>query len=49
MYFRDFGLPKTWLDQCLRKSHFRASVEKQHGKCAQRLFKFEGQPLDPIY
>ena len=28
-----------------KKSIFRRSVEKQHGKCPQTLFKFEGQPL----
>ena len=41
MYFRNYGLPKTWLDQC-KKSRFRGSYKKQYGKRAQTLFKFEG-------
>ena len=28
-----------------KKSRFRASVEKQHAKCPQTMFKLEGQPL----
>ena len=28
-----------------KKSLFRKSVEKQHGKCPQKLFKFEQQHL----
>ena len=28
-----------------KKSFFRRSVEKQHGKCPQKLFKFEQQDL----
>ena len=31
-----------------KKSRFGASVEKQHGKCAQTLFKFEGHFLYQI-
>ena len=31
----------------LKKSRLRASVEKQHGKGAQTLLKFEGQLLLP--
>ena len=42
MYFRNYGLPKTWLDQCLKMYRFREFYEKQHGKRAQTLFKFEG-------
>ena len=32
-----------------KKSHFRASVEKQHGKCAETLLKFEGQLFHHIH
>ena len=32
-----------------KKSRFRVSVKKQHGKCPQTLFTFEGQPLCHIY
>ena len=32
-----------------KKSCFRVSVEKQHGKGPQTLFKFEGQPLYHFY
>ena len=32
-----------------KKSHFRESVERQHAKCAQTLFQFEGQLLYHIY
>ena len=28
-----------------KKSLFRRSVENQHGKCPQTMFKFEGQPV----
>ena len=28
-----------------KKSFFRVSVEKQHGKGAKILFKFKGQPI----
>ena len=31
----------------LKKSRFRVSVEKQHAKCAETFFKFEGQLLLP--
>ena len=41
--------PKNMVRSMPKKSRFRASVEKEHGKCAQTLFKFEGKPLDPIY
>ena len=30
-------------------SFFRRSIEKQHGKCPQTLFKFEEQHLYHIY
>ena len=32
-----------------KNSLFRRSVEKQHGKCPQTLFKFERQNLYHIY
>ena len=49
MYFRNYGLPKTWLEQCLKKSRFRGSDKKQHGECAETLFKFERNLLYHIY
>ena len=39
----------TMLRSMPKKSRFRASVEKQHGKCAQTLFKLEGHRLYHIY
>ena len=39
---------KNMIISMLKKSCFRASVEKQHRKCPKALFKFEGQPLDHI-
>ena len=47
--FLKFRTLKNMVRSMPKKSHFRASVEKEHGKCAQTLFKFEGKPLDPIY
>ena len=41
--------PKNMTSSLLKKSRFRRSVEKQHGKCTQILFKFEGQLLYHIY
>ena len=32
-----------------KKLRVRESVEKKHGKCAQKLFKFEGHPIYHIY
>ena len=41
--------PKTIVRSMPKKSLFRRSVEKEHGKCAQTLFKFEEQHLHHIY
>ena len=41
--------PKNILRSMPRKSRLRGSVEKQHGKCANTLFKFEGQLVYHIY
>ena len=48
------ALTKLWTLKNLvrsmpKKSRFRGSVEKQHGKCAQTLLTFEGQRLHLIY
>ena len=32
-----------------KKSRFRGSAKKQHGKCSQTLFKFEGELLYHVY
>ena len=45
--FTKLRSPKKWLDQYLKSPVSEASVEKQHGKCAQTFFKFEGQLLLP--
>ena len=46
--FRKLRTPKNMVRSMPKKSRFRVSVEKQHGKCAQTLFTFEGQPLSHI-
>ena len=38
MYFRNYGLRKTWLFKYLKKWRFRGSFDNQHGKRAQTLF-----------
>ena len=42
--FPKIRTPKNMVRSMPKKSRFRASVEKQHAKCAQTLFKLEGQP-----
>ena len=32
-----------------KKSLFRRSFEKEHGKCPETMFKFEEEPLYHIY
>ena len=49
MYFGNYGLLKHMVGSMRKKSRFRGSVEKQHGKCPQTLFKFEGQPVYHSY
>ena len=49
MYFGNYGVPKTWLDQWLKSPVSGVSVEKQHAKCPPTLFIFEGQSLYPMY
>ena len=41
--------PKNKVTSIPKNSRFRESVEKQHGKCAQRFLKFEGEPIYHIY
>ena len=38
--FPKLPTPKKLVRSVHKKSRFRGSVEKQHGKCAQILFKF---------
>ena len=45
----EFFIPKNMVISMPKKSHFRASVEKQHPKCAETLLKFEGQLVYHIY
>ena len=47
--FPKLPTPKNIVRWMPEKSRFRESVEKQHGKCTQTLFKFEGQLLYHIY
>ena len=47
--FLKLRTPKNMVRSMRKKSHFRGSVEKQHGKCAQTLFKFEGHLLHHIF
>ena len=49
MYFRNYGLPKTWLDQCLKSPISEDPTKKQHGECPQTLFKFERHLVYHIY
>ena len=43
--FHKLRTPKNTVIAMPKKSLFRRSVEKEHGKCAQTLFKVEGQHL----
>ena len=47
--FPDLPTPKNMVRSMPKKSRFRGSVEKQHGKCAQTLFKCGGHLLYHIY
>ena len=41
--------PKNMVTSIIKKSTFRESVEKEHGKCAETFFKFEEQLLYHFY
>ena len=43
--FPKLRTPKNMVSSMPKMYRFRGAVEKQHGKCAQTLFKFEGQLL----
>ena len=47
--FPKLRTPKNILRSMPKKSPFGVSVQKQHGKCAQILLKFEGQLLHHNY
>ena len=47
--FRKLRNPKNMFRLMAKKSCFRVIVEKQHAKCPQTLFTFEGEPLYHIY
>ena len=47
--FPKLRTPKNMVRSMPKKSRFRASVEKQSGKCAQILFKFDGHLVYHIY
>ena len=47
--FRKLRTPKTIVRSMPKKSLFRSSVENEHAKCPQTLFKFEEQHLYHVY
>ena len=47
--FSKVPTPKNMVRSMPKKSPFRGSVEKQHGKCARTLFKIEGHFLYHLY
>ena len=47
--FPKLQTPKNMVRSMPKKSSFRGSFEKQHGKCAQTLLKLEGQLVCRIY
>ena len=47
--FPELRTPKKTVRSMPKKSRFRGSVEKQHGKVAQTLFKFGGHLLYHVY
>ena len=49
MYYRNYGLRKNMVRSMPKISRFRRAVQEQHGKCAQKFFKFEVQLLYHIY
>ena len=49
MDFRSYGPTKNLVRSMPKRSVFKGSFEKQHGKCAQTLLKCKGQLLGWIY
>ena len=47
--FPKLGTPKPMSRSIPKKSRFKGSVQKQHGKCTKILFNFEGHLLYHIY
>ena len=47
--FPQLRTPKDMVRSMPKKSCFKASVEKQHAKCAKTYFKLEMHPLYHIY
>ena len=47
--FPKLWTPKKMVRSMPKKTRFRASVEKQHGKCAETLLKFEGQLFHHVH
>ena len=41
MYFRNYGLPKTWLDQCLKSPVSENPTKSNMVNAPKTLFKFE--------
>ena len=49
MYFRNYGLPKTWLDQCLKTPVSEDPLKSNMVNAIKTLLKFGGQLLYHIY
>ena len=47
--FPKLRTPKKMVTSMSKKSHFKGSFGKQHGKCAQTLLKFAWEYLSHIY
>ena len=47
--FPKLRTPKHMVRAMPEETHFRGSVQEQHGKCRQTMFKLEGQFLRHIY
>ena len=49
MYFGNYGLPKTWLDQCLKSPVSEYAWKSNMVNAPKTLFTFEEQPFYHIY
>ena len=49
MYFRSYGLRKNMVRSMPKISRFRGAFQKEHGKCAKKMFEFEVQLIYHIY
>ena len=49
MYFRNYGLPKTWLDKCLKSPVSEYPTKSNMVNAPKHCFKFERYLLCLIY